>query len=229
MTPGMPEHLCDPVLVSQGIRHGFGRKGTQAPENTVFPVQVHGNRVVPVGPGDRSGWTSADALYTRLPGASIGIVTADCVPILVAAGDASVVAAIHAGWRGLAAGVIEASVRVLAKPSGVADLSAAVGPAARGCCYEVDEPVRRALEPRYESLLPGMLAPGRGDRYQLDLSGLATEILLGLGLRSDRIGLAHRKCTICHPDHFESHRRDGVRAGRLRHFICAADEGSLEG
>ncbi|HEB89224.1 MAG TPA: laccase domain-containing protein, partial [Deltaproteobacteria bacterium] len=212
-----------------GIRHGFGRKGSQVPGNTVFPVQVHGTRTVRVGPGGRSGWTSADALTTRVPGVPIGIVTADCVPILVAAGDGGGVAAIHAGWRGLAAGVIESAIGVLAETSGVANLHAAVGPAARGCCYEVDEPVRRALEARYEALLPGTLVPGRADRFQLDLPALATEILIGLGFSSDRIGLAHRICTICHPALFESHRRDGARAGRLRHFICCADGESLEG
>ncbi len=224
-----PEPLCDPVLESLGVRHGFGRRGTQVPENTVFPVQVHGTRTVALGIGDPSGWTSADALYTRLSGTSIGIVTADCVPILVAAEDGSVVAAIHAGWRGLAAGIVESAIDAITVGIGVARLRAAIGPAARGCCYEVDEPVRQALQKRYTPLLDGILMPGRAARYQLDLSGLATRILLSIGFDADRIGLTHRLCTICHPDRFESHRRDGAGAGRSRHFICKADEGSLEG
>jgi YfiH family protein len=157
-------------------------------------------------------------------------VTADCVPILVAAEDGSAVAAIHAGWRGLAQGVIEAGVRAMkgASAKGVG-LVAAVGPAGRGCCYEVDEPVREALSDRYSQHLQGVLVASRPAHFQLDLPRLATRILASTGLDRRRIGIQHRICTICRPDRFESHRRDGAAAGRLAHFIAKPCSTAAEG
>ena len=224
--------LCDPVLNELGIAHGFGRRGSQVPERTVFPTQVHGIGVAEVGAGTRTALPSpptADALFSRTAGSCIGIVTADCVPILLAAGDGSVVAAIHAGWRGLAAGIIEKTLRRLDSDSGDLGWVAAVGPAARGCCYEVDEPVRSALRERHAGRLSGVFEPGRKGRYQFDLSGLATEILADSGIDRARIGIENRRCTICHPDQFESYRRDGPGAGRLRHFIRGPSSTSLQG
>lgn len=162
--------------------------------------------------------SEADAIVSTTPGVAVGIVTADCVPILVASADGACVAAIHAGWRGLAAGVIEVGIEAMARPVG--ELRAAVGPAARGCCYEVDEPVATALAERYAGLLAGVLVPGRPGRHQLDLPVLAARVLARIGLDPDRIGAAACQCTICTPGpRFESFRRDGQAAGRLRHFI----------
>ncbi|MBY0401244.1 polyphenol oxidase family protein, partial [Myxococcota bacterium] len=145
--------------------------------------------------------------------------------------DGRCVAAIHAGWRGLAAGVIEAGIAAMDRP--VAELAAAVGPAARDCCYEVDEPVARALAERYARLLSGVLKPGRPGRpgrYQLDLPGLAIRVLGRIGLGSERVGGAVCLCTICSPGpRFESYRRDGAAAGRLRHFIRPADARAEQG
>lgn len=219
--------LCDPVLEACGVPHGFGVRGSQVPDETWFPRQVHGIGVVLV---ERAGAAAeADACVSFDAGRPVGIVTADCVPILVAGASGERVAAIHAGWRGLAAGVIEAGLAALGLAAG--ELRAAVGPAARGCCYEVDEPVRAGLEPRYGGLLPGVLEAGRPGRYQLDLSELAVRVLGAAGLARDRIGTSQQRCTICSVGRpgdldpwrsgllFESFRRDGARAGRLRHFI----------
>lgn len=214
--------LCDPVLVQLGAPHGFGERGSQVPDSIVFPRQVHGTGVVSEQVArdafGRGTPAEADAIVSTVPGRGVGIVTADCVPILAAAGDGTRVAAIHAGWRGLAAGVIEAGIEAMGVETG--GLSAAVGPAARGCCYEVDDPVAEALEVRYAALLDGVLVPGRPGRFQLDLPELAFQILRQLGLAANRIGTTHRLCTICTPGpRFESFRREGPRAGRLRHFI----------
>jgi len=129
------------------------------------------------------------------------------------------VAAIHAGWRGLAAGVIEAGIEALRRHSGSSDLVCAVGPAARGCCYEVDDPVRDGLRASYAAQLPEVLLPGAAGHYQLDLPLLATRILEKIGVDPAGIGIEHRACTICNPERFESYRRDGAEAQRLRHFI----------
>jgi len=211
--------LCDPVLIERDISHGFGQKGSQAPENTDFLSQVHGIEVVDVDALRDLERRSGDALVTRTSGRSIGVVTADCVPILVACMDATVVAAIHAGWRGLACGVIEAALEAVRARAGAVELVAAVGPAARACCYEVDEPVRRALAERYAESLDGVLSAGRPGHYQFDLPGLATRVLETSGLAPDQIGVQNRVCTICDPIRFDSFRRDGAAAGRLVHFI----------
>lgn len=223
------ECLCDPVLIAHGVAHGFGRRGSQVPEWTVFPRQVHGIEASRAGRWAADAAPAADAILSSPTAPSVGIVTADCVPILVASEDGCRVGAIHAGWRGLAAGVIENALEAFGGGGSdpVPGWRAAVGPAARGCCYEVDEPVRRALSERYASDLDAeVLAPGRPGRFQLDLPLLATRILEASGVDSTRIGVSHRVCTICDPARFESYRRDGATAGRLRHFIAAGDPDS---
>lgn len=217
---GAPKVLCEPVLIEAGIPHGFGRRGSGAPESTVFPVQVHGVGVLDADAASTSRGAEADAVFTAEAGRSVGIVTADCVPILAATRDGRVVAAIHAGWRGLAAGVIEAGIGALRARAGAdAELVCAIGPCARGCCYEVDEPVRRALSPRYEDWLAEAMVASEPGHYLFDPGQLAMRILEALAGRGTRVGIEHRVCTICDPDRFESHRRDGAESGRLRHFI----------
>ena len=231
MTDAVLESLCEPVLLMYGIPHGFGQRRSQVPDFTLFPTQVHGTRAVDVSERTAESGTrvkaQADTILSDRPGASVGIVTADCVPILVASRDGRSVAAIHAGWRGLAAGVIEAGVQALRGKmrgkSGTQELSCAIGPSARGCCYEVDEPVRAGLNQGYAPQLSGVLTPGRSPgHFQLDLPRLATRVLESLGIERDQIGTENRICTICAPERFESYRRDGVAAGRLRHFISVA-------
>ena len=218
MTADVGRMLCDPVLELLGVVHGFGERGAQAPDLTVFPRQVHGIGVTRGEALRGADAVQADVIVSTTPGLAVGIVTADCVPILVANADGSRVVAIHAGWRGLAAGVIEAGIEAFELAPG--RLLAAVGPGARGCCYEVDDPVAEALSVPYSDLLEDLLVPSRPGRYQLDLPGLAARVLRRVGLASDRIGVAQMLCTICTPGpRFESFRRDGGRAGRLRHFI----------
>ena len=222
MTRGDPKPLGDRVLIELGIEHGFGQIGSLAPRGTVFPIQVHGVAVFEASQDRDAAAPHADAVCTARTGLSVGIVTADCVPILVATRDGQAVGAIHAGWRGLAAGVIEAGLGWFRETVGQSSLVAAVGPAARGCCYEVDEPVRQGLARRYLPGLEETLVPGRHGRYQLDLPRLATWVLTENGVDRRQIGVEHRVCTICNPEQFESFRRDGDSAGRLSHFIRVA-------
>jgi YfiH family protein len=233
MTDRASDLLCDRVLVDCGIAHGFGQRGSQPPDSTIFPKQVHGIDVCEIKSSSDMSMAKrreADILFSREPGICIGIVTADCLPILVAAADGSVVAAIHAGWRGLAAGVIETGLQAIRNRSEAATvLVAAVGPAAGSCCYEVDQPVRHGLALRYAKKLNRFLSPGRAGHFQLDLPGFAVEILINNGVEKHRIGIENCICTICSGTRFESHRRDGTKAGRLRHFISAPGSSSVEG
>jgi len=216
---GLPEPICEPVLRELGIRHGFGVRGSQAPDSTVFPVQVHGARLIREDALGGAEGVPADAILARRAGISVGVVTADCVPILAASDEGRAVVAIHAGWRGLAAGVVEVGLEGLRHAAPGRPLAVAIGPAARGCCYEVDEPVVAALSARYGPLATDFLSQSRPGHHLLDLAGLARQVVRGATGAGAQIGSAAMLCTICGGDRFESHRRDAAAAGRLRHFV----------
>ncbi len=162
--------------------------------------QVHGATVLA---GRAGACGEGDALVTSEPGLALVVVTADCVPILIAADHR--VAAIHAGWRGLVGGVIPAAVARFEEPGRA---TAWIGPAIGPCCYEVGEEV--AL-PVVERSSPAVRSQGPRGRPHLDLA-LAAEIALG------RSGVGEIRrinvCTACHPSTLESYRREGSAAGR---------------
>jgi purine-nucleoside/S-methyl-5'-thioadenosine phosphorylase / adenosine deaminase len=216
---GALEHA---LLRSAGARHGFGLRGTEAPPGTLRPKQVHGSAVALVRDGSaRLG--EADAAVCSAPGVAVAVVTADCVPILLAAPGARVVAAVHAGWRGLAAGVVEAALHALAAAGASrGELVAAIGPHVGPCCYEVDEPVLAALRARFGSALDAAASATRPGHARIDLGGLARAELLR-GLAPAAVGAFSGACTRCDAERFESHRRDGARAGRMVHWVhCGA-------
>lgn len=203
-----------PLLTACGVRHAFGTRGALEPPGLRRPRQVHGAGVVEaaeLGPSDAP---EADAVVSRLADLPVGVVTADCVPLLVASRDGAAVAAIHAGWRGLAAGVIAAGLGAL-RPGWVA----VVGPHAGPCCYEVDAPVLDALRARDVPGLAAALRDARPGHWWLDLGALAEEQLRAEGVAE--VGRVTPGCTVCDADRYESHRRDGPRAGRLVHWIAA--------
>jgi len=156
----------------------------------------------------------ADGLVTTDPGVVLGVLTADCAPVLLADPAARVVGAVHAGWRGLAAGVVEAGVAAMAALG--ADPAATVGligPAVGGCCYEVGPDVREAVGARY----PAALATTRDGRPALDPAAGAAQALEGAGLGQVRVA---RECTVDLADRHFSHRRDHGRSGRQAGLIA---------
>jgi hypothetical protein len=209
--------LQHPLLAEAGVRHGFGLRTSPALPAVRRPRQVHGANVVRADAGEALG--EADAALATLPGVAVGVVTADCVPVLIAAGAA--VAAVHAGWRGLAAGVIPRALEALAEAAPGAAPVAAVGPCIGACCYEVDAPVLDALGRRFGAALEGALRPARPGHTLLDLAALAREALLAAGLAPGRVGVLAGACTRCDAARFHSFRRDGASAGRLLSWIEA--------
>ncbi|HEY8152863.1 MAG TPA: polyphenol oxidase family protein [Myxococcota bacterium] len=210
------------LLEAARVEHGFGVRGLAPPPGLRRPQQVHGARVAQAA--DCLGETSprADAVVSALPGVPVGVVTADCVPILVATEAGAAVAAIHAGWRGLACGVIEAGIEALrAESAGAPRLVAVIGPHIGVCCYEVDEPVLEALAPAFGGELAAALRPARPGHAWLDLGRLARTALLRAGLAPEALGLLPSACTRCDPVRFHSYRREGAAAGRLHHYIAA--------
>lgn len=164
--------------------------------------QVHEHRVRVIAPGDevRPFTTDADGQATARRGVPVAVRTADCLPIALIAPEA--VAMVHAGWRGLADGIVEAGVTAL-HGLGVTRIAAAIGPGAGVCCYEAGDEVHAA----FEHLGPGMRTGPRAD-----LRAVARALLEQWSV--DEIhdcGL----CTICAPPGwFFSYRREGVHAGR---------------
>lgn len=220
MTGGWIQHE---LLTACGVDHGFGLRGT-AGEGLLRPRQVHGARVVSAAACTGQSPPEADAITSKLAGQGVAVVTADCVPILVAAADGSAVAAVHAGWRGLAAGVIEAGVAALEElAGGAATLVAVVGPHIGTCCYEVDRPVLEGLDERFRESLARCTQPTRPDHVALDLGELSRLALCRAGLRPEAIGRVPDACTRCDVQRFHSYRRDGPRSGRLVHFIAARE------
>ncbi|TKS59127.1 MAG: hypothetical protein EWM72_02442 [Nitrospira sp.] len=180
--------------------------------------QVHGTDALVVDraltPADRfqGGW---DALVTDQPGIMVAVRTADCVPILVYDPKRRVVAAIHVGWRGAAAGIIPKTIALMESRFGSAPehLRLSVGPSAGACCYEVDEPVLDRLRQKCPNW-GKVVRDRRGSKAHLDLKLLVREQALAAGASPESI-TAVNLCTICHEDLFFSYRREGKVIGTM--------------
>ena len=183
-----------------------------SPERLVGLMQVHGAEVVevtrpwPPGNGPR-----ADAMVTSRADVALGIITADCAPILLADAAASVTGAAHAGWRGAVAGVIEttiaAMVRLGADPTAI---TAAIGPCISQRSYEVGADLRDAVVGRQPAdecfFVPGC----RQARWQFDLAGYCAARLAGAGIRSVSVIAAD---TVADDSRFFSYRRRTLEGG----------------
>ncbi|AHE99184.1 laccase [Thioalkalivibrio paradoxus ARh 1] len=183
----------------------------ELPVPPAWPRQVHGAAVADAGEL-RDSETDADAVVARRPGQVCGVQTADCLPVLLASRDGGTVAAAHAGWRGLAAGVLEATLQAMARSPG--DVTAWLGPAIGPENFEVGPEVRAAFlagDPAAEAAF----RPGTGDRWFADLYRLARRRLRHAGIREIHGG---GRCTFAESDTFFSYRRDGV-CGRMATLI----------
>jgi YfiH family protein len=150
-------------------------------------------------------------MVTDRPGVALGIITADCVPLLLADTDAGVVGAAHAGWRGAVAGVIEATIaamsRLGARPAAIA---AAIGPCIRQASYEVGADLRDAVLAQ-DAWTDRFFAPGRRDaRWQFDLAGYCAARLAAAGIA--RVGVLDAD-TAADADTFFSYRRRTLGGG----------------
>jgi YfiH family protein len=227
---------CEALLVIPGIAHAFSTRsfdagnagdasarerrrrflsvaGFGAAEPAILH-QVHGGRVVrasecAVPPeADAVEWVRGD------PGRLVPTVrTADCVPVLLADARGHASSAVHAGWRGVVAGIVPAAVASLAArgiaPSGVV---AAIGPAIGPCCYEVGRDVADRAVAAAEGAR-GIASPEAG-KVLLDLPGAVRAQLVRAGIPPDSVHAAPW-CTRCRADLFFSYRRDGAGAGRM--------------
>lgn len=195
--------------------------------------QVHGAAVHVVRRGERSHAgphdTKADAIVTDDPERMIGVRVADCAPVLIASHDGRVAAAVHAGWRGVVAGVAVHAVsamRELAPGSCAAGLSAAIGPRIGPDAFEVGPEVAAEFA-RVFGRGTAHVRAGAGDRSLVDLGGALAEQLRGAGV--ERVDVLAR-CTYSEPSLFFSHRRathERAATGRMIAMIGVAEGGAV--
>jgi YfiH family protein len=212
------------------------------PQGLVRLRQVHGASVAVCRSAPVS-VPQADIVLTSHPELALVIQTADCVPLLIADTRRAAVAAAHAGWRGLSAGVPGVAIEALAREfsSRPADLVVAVGPSIGPCCYEVGEEVRARFEqagfaagvlarwflrdPRPSTRNPSLrdlaAAPARTNRWYFDTQSAARDQLEYAGVPIDQIYVVEL-CTASHETTFCSYRRDGAGAGRMAAAIRCA-------
>jgi YfiH family protein len=204
----------DPVAVAENRRRV--RSYLTLPTEPAWIEQVHGTGVLELDSAAAPASAApADAVISRSAGAVCVIQVADCLPVLFASRDGSAVAAAHTGWRGLAAGVLEATVRQLGTDPGA--LLAWLGPAIGVRYFEVGGEVRAAFLAQ-DSGAAGAFTPNARGRWQCDLVALARRRLAALGVGAVWGG---DWCTYADPIRFFSYRRDG-RCGRMAALIWLA-------
>ena len=198
------------IVAGTTLRNG-GESNLPAPRQAIN--QVHGSRAALLGSADfADDAPDADAVIGTRAGDICVVQTADCLPILLCSSDGQEFAAVHAGWRGLAAGVVEATVERMTTAAN--DLIAWFGPAISQAAFEVGDEVRQQFRP-WSNADKGLFVVNDRGRWQADLFGLAAARLQKMGIREI---YGERLCTYDDSARFFSYRRDG-KTGRLLSFI----------
>lgn len=217
---GADEAADDPELVRQNLDRARQAIAGDGPRRLVSARQVHGAAVHVVGDGDEDQVAEADALVTDDADVLLCVRVADCLPLLFASRTGGVVAAVHAGWRGLVAGVIPRALEALVDHFDVepVDLVCAIGPGISAAHYEVGDDVAQAI------------AQGIGPQVVLHAAGGGTyvDLIAGAMLQLRRAGIADSaldfatSCTYRDAHEFFSHRRDRGVTGRQGALIGVA-------
>jgi len=221
-TDDLPAHV-------EGNRATLSRTFGLPPHLLLTVSQVHGNDLLLVDTPNLDlahfAQVECDAIITNQPGILIGVLVADCYPVLIHDPVTRVVAAVHAGWRGAANGIIAKTVAAMCQHFGsrVENLQAAIGPGIGAHRYEVDRPVRdafRAGSGHWEEIAEET----RLGYWKLDLRASCRLQLRDAGLDAAAIEAAE-ECTCCHRELFFSYRRDSGETGRQLGFIGLTQPG----
>ncbi len=207
----------------EGNRATLTRAFDLSPRQLLTVKQVHGDDILLIDESnpDLSHFLSVevDAIITDQPDIMIGILTADCFPVILWERSGTVAAVIHAGWRGAANGLIGKVVTTLTRQFNCSadDLFAAIGPGIGDHSYEVDRPVRDAFR-KGTGFWDEISTETRLGHWQLNLALSCRLQLEKMGIKGEHIDVA-KECTCCHPELFFSHRRDNGVTGRQISFI----------
>lgn len=202
---------ADAVLANRGVL----QSALGLPSAPRWLRQVHATQVAELGPLATSDEPQADAAVSHLPGTVLAILTADCLPVLFCADDGSEIGAAHAGWRGLAAGVLEATLTQMHAPR--ARMLAWLGPCIGAASYEVGEEVRAAFVD-VDAAATQCFAATRPGHWLCDLSALARRRLHAAGVQRVHGGGVD---TFTDPRLY-SYRREGARSGRFASLVWLA-------
>ena len=195
-------------------RLGLARQLGLSPERIAIPQQVHGHKVEPAIPGHVH--RGIDGLFTDDPQVVLSLQVADCAPVFFYHHQSRFRGLVHAGWRGLAGGVLTAAANLLqARGVDFSQMEVVIGPTIEMACYEVGSEVA-------ELFSSTVWQPNSDGRFQLDLMAAVREQLVGAGLPAARINSVD-VCTRC-DSRCHSYRRDGERAGRMVAFFWITDD-----
>lgn len=223
-----PELLEDRFVVSwekQNIVHGFlGKKANPADFNNIRLIkQIHSNIIKTIDDENPpENLSEGDGLFTKLKNAKIGVVTADCVPILLK--GKSSISCLHGGWKGLHAEIIDRGVDLfLENNENPQNILVAIGPAISPQKFEIGPEILELFEDLLSQKLSqiklGLLfTKGNSDRWFMDLPLLSSVLLLKKGIQGKNITVI-RSCTFSNEDLWYSYRRDGKKAGRITSYI----------
>ncbi len=190
------------------VQQNRRRLSAGMPHDPAWLNQVHGTDIIHLD--DWHEGVAADGAWTDRPGQVAVVLTADCLPVLMADEVGGVVAAIHAGWRGLATGILERSVDTL--PVAGQALHAWIGPSICGDCYQVGDDVRNSMLADDPAAADAFRPDG--DRWRADLKSIAAARIARRGVSVHDAG----RCTFCESDTFYSYRRDRT-TGRMASVI----------
>jgi YfiH family protein len=202
------QNVCD-MKLAVGIHDG----------RIVTMGQVHGDNIVEVKDKSLKEAGEADGMITAEKDIFLGVLTADCVPILFVAPKNKLVAAVHAGWRGTLAGIAEKAARLFTDQLHVSadEIEVALGPSIESCCYEVKDDVAVPLLKRWGGIAESSIQKRDGKTY-LDLRLLNRAVLSRAGIPETNI-FQIGPCTSCSPEDFFSYRRERSETGRQISFI----------
>jgi YfiH family protein len=197
------QNVCD-MKAAVGIHEG----------KIVTMQQVHGDHIVEVRDKKLKEVGEADGMITAENGVYLGVLTADCVPLLFVAPKQRLVAAVHAGWRGTLAGIAQKTVERLRAEHNVAasDLEVALGPSIGACCYEVNDDVAKPLMKQWGKLITPSIQVKQNKTF-INLSRLNRDILRAAGVPGAQL-YQIGPCTSCTSDEFYSYRRARGETGR---------------
>ena len=215
----------DPDHVRENYRRFFAAIGADG-KQLAMTNQVHGGTVRTVttadlhaDPYDKVGY-EADGLMTDLPGVALVVYSADCIPILFYDPVRRVIAAVHAGWRGTAAGIATTAVERMSDVYGCRreDILAAIGPGIGPDCFETHEDVPNAMTAALSTAVLHHIKIKENGKFAVDLKGVNAMRLEQAGLDPDHIAVCH-ECTSCLGDKYWSHRRLGTSRGSMAAVI----------